>query len=87
MFKINFSKEATKKLNKLSSREKSKIFKKLDKLTLNPYLGKPLQGKLKGKFSLRVWPLRVIYTVDFKSQNIIIVTLGHRGDVYKQLTG
>ncbi len=52
------------------------------KLMLDPLLyGKPLRRDLHGCYKLRIGDYRVIYFV--KSNDVFIITIGHRRDVYK----
>ena len=37
----------------------------------NPYIGKPLHGDLKGKYSLRSGDYRVIYSVDEADKSVL----------------
>ena len=54
------------------------------KLTSHPIeFGKPLRYSLKGARSLRVGDYRVIFTIE-PDDVILIVKIGHRGEVYKQ---
>ena len=78
-----FKDEAVKRLKKLPPSEKKKARKKIQILSLKPYSGKPLKGKLSGLYSFRAWPLRIIYTLDTKKEVITIETVDFRGNVYK----
>ena len=49
----------------------------------NPYIGKPLHGDLKGKYSLRSGDYRVIYSVDETDKSVLLLAVGHRKAVYK----
>jgi len=75
--------EAIKRLKKIGSADKTKSKKKILGLLSNPYMGKPLKGKLHGLYSLKAWPLRIIYTYDPDRQIIQIEDIDYRGDVYK----
>ena len=56
---------------------------KVEDLTFNPYLGKPLRGRLEGLRSLRAGEYRVIYRVVQEEGEVHIITIGHRKRVYK----
>ena len=77
--------KTAKQIQKINPADQKKISRKLHQLADNPHLGKPLQGELVGYFSLRVWPLRIIYTFDQTKQIINIMAIGYRGDIYKNL--
>lgn len=74
---------AIKDLKRIGSAEKKKIKKKILSLLSDPLSGKPLKGKYRGIRSLKVWPLRVLYTFESTAQVITILTIDYRGRVYK----
>lgn len=81
--KLVYKNEAIKRLKKIGSADKITAKKKILLLLSDPYLGKPLKGKLTGLFSLKSWPLRIVYTFDPENQMIQIETIDYRGSVYK----
>lgn len=80
---IRYKAEAVRKLKKIGAKDKPKIKRKIESLIKNPLVGKPLEGRFRGLYSLRAWPLRVIYSYDKKKQVIVIETVDYRGGVYK----
>lgn len=74
---------AKKKLQKIPSSDRIKVEKKLTNLLLNPLAGKLLHGEYKGLRSLRAWPLRIVYSTNIKSQQVIVVAIDYRQSVYK----
>ena len=81
--KVIISPKANKQLHKLPVREGLKIIRKLRALETTPFVGKPLSGTLRGMYTLRAWPYRIVYRV-MKEKNIIFVeTIEHRQGVYK----
>jgi len=83
MFQVNLSKTSKKELNKLNSKDQSRIINVLEKLSSNPYLGKKLKGPLREYYSYKVWPFRIIYSVKKKALIVLIVRIGHRKNVYE----
>lgn len=83
MYKIKLVNSAVKELQKLDKKNKERVLKALVSLEAEPLLGKPLLGKLKGFFSLRVWPYRIIYQIHKKVLIIIVLEIGHRQSVYR----
>lgn len=81
--KIVLSPLAAKKYKRIGSKEQPKVDRKIDLLSKNPFLGKALQGEYKGEYSLRAWPLRIIYTFDSSQHVIQIIDIDFRGNVYK----
>jgi mRNA-degrading endonuclease RelE of RelBE toxin-antitoxin system len=56
-----------------------RINKILDALLCDPYLGEKMDGKLENRRKIRVWPYRIMYTIDEKIKFIKIVEIEHRG--------
>jgi mRNA interferase RelE/StbE len=82
MYRIVVRKQANKVLNKLDKRYKERVMRAIWFLGRDPYLGKPLYGEFYGKYSLRVWPYRILYEI-YKDQLIVkVVSVGHRQGVY-----
>ena len=46
-------------------------------------VGKPLERELSGLFGARRGPYRLLYRIDDEAQNVFIVHIGHRTDVYR----
>lgn len=83
MLTLTLSGEATREFIRLPKSEKKKVDRKLKYLKINPFIGKPLTGELKGFFSLKAWPYRILYEF-IKGKNIVKVhKIQHRKEVYK----
>jgi len=82
-YQVVLRKKARKSLKKIDRRYKERILVALVELGRDPYLGKPLNGELEGKFSLRVWPYRIIYEVYEKKLVVYIISITHRQGAYK----
>ena len=84
---IKYSKDAVKALQRMDKDLRLHIRDAIHGLTLTPPKGdiKPLAGRDKGIYRLRVGGYRVIYRYDRNGQMIIlfIIDIGTRGDVYK----
>lgn len=53
-------------------------------LAANPRrVGKPLERELAGAFSARRGPYRVLYAIDDSTDDVLIVRIDHRADVYR----
>ena len=59
---------------------KGKLEKQVRKIAENPGFGKPLKYGLKGEWTLRVTPYRLIYAV--QGDRLILLRLEHRKNVY-----
>lgn len=86
MYKIEFSSQAAKELEKLYRADKklySRFLTAIESLKTNPYQGKRLKGKLAGDYSYRVGNYRIIYTVYKHKLVVYIIDLGHRREIYR----
>jgi mRNA interferase RelE/StbE len=76
---------AERALNKLSREVVARIAKAIDRLSVNP---RPpgvtaLQGE-PGFLRLRLGDYRLIYTIQDDVLTVLVVTVGHRRDVYRR---
>lgn len=74
---------ARKELLKLSKKDQKRIDNAIDVLQTDPFCGKQLYGEFEGKWALRVWPYRIIYTIEQDIVTVTILRVGHRQGVYK----
>ena len=84
-YSIKYTKEAKKKIEKLDKSIRLVIKKAIESLSSNPYKGKPLSYELAGLYSLRTSDYRIIFRIKEKQLIIIVVTVGHRREIYKKL--
>ncbi len=47
-------------------------------------MGKPLHLELKGQWSARRGPYRIIYSIDDSTDTITVTAIAHRADVYRR---
>jgi mRNA interferase RelE/StbE len=86
LYKIVLLPAAEKFYQKLFAHDRSifeRIALSLRSLQHDPFQGKPLKHKLKGKYSLRVGMYRIIYHLERKIITVYILEIGHRKDIYK----
>ncbi len=55
----------------------------LDALAAAPREGKQLKGPRRGLWSWRVGQYRIIYRIEDKRLVVLILDMGHRGDIYR----
>lgn len=85
MYKIAYTKEAKQRIDRLSIKKKRQIKEAVERIAQNPDIGKPLTYELSGLFSYRSGDYRIIYRIYHKEILVIILTIGHRKDIYKKL--
>jgi len=52
-------------------------------LKIEPFLGEKMMGEFKNSYRIKIPPLRIIYTPDFKNKIIWVRAIGFRGEVYR----
>ena len=82
-YRIELSKKAEKSLEKIDKRFKTRIESVIDALSIDPFIGKPLEGEYKGLRSCRVWPYRIIYQIYKYELVILVINIRHRQSAYK----
>lgn len=83
VYKIIIPKKVVKQIEKIPLIYRKKIRKTIACLLQNPFLGKKLEGELKDRRSIRLWPYRIIYKIYQKEVVILILAVSHRQGVYK----
>ena len=86
-WRVEFSKPALKQLKKLEDKKVRKILNNLQELeglkNPLPYQDiRPLVGKLRGFYRMRIGNMRIIFELDRNNKRIGVHTIVHRGDAY-----
>ena len=81
-YRIRYTEEAARRINKLDKTVKERVSNAIIRLSENPELGKRLTGLLSDRWSYRVGDWRILYKVRRKEVVILVLTVGHRSDVY-----
>ena len=84
MFSVILSRRAQKDYDTLPVAMQTKVLGSLHTLEENPYRGKKLSGERDGQWSLRVWPYRILYSIQKEIVTVTVVAIGHRQGVYKR---
>jgi len=82
MFKVFYTKEAKTAIDKLPAKKKCQIKEAVERIAENPETGKHLTGELKGLLSSGDY--RIIYRIQHKEIIVVILTVGHRKDIYQR---
>ena len=75
MYEVILSKTAINQIKKLPTRYKKSALEALKDLKENPLLGKALVRELKGRFSFRFGPYRIIYKINKKEKRIEVLAV------------
>jgi mRNA interferase RelE/StbE len=86
VYSIRILKPASKELAKLDQPTGKRIADRIQWLATNLDSTKlyPLKGELRGLYKLREGSYRIIFEILRNEQTIVIHSIGHRRDVYKQ---
>ena len=82
-YKVIVLKRAEKERRKLPPKDQERVLQALVSLETDPFRGKQLHGDYEGAWAIRVWPYRIIYTIDQKIVTVTVLKIGHRQGVYK----
>ena len=80
-YKIEYSPLAFEQLKKLEKPIQKQIIARLEKLSENPELAKPLSNVFKNYRSERIGKYRIVFSI--KQDTLIIAKIEHRKNVYK----
>lgn len=86
MAEVRLSSHASKSYQHLVRSDRglfSRVDRALDRLAAEPLAGKPLQGPLGGRRSLRVGPVRILYRYEAAALLVLVLEIAPRGKVYR----
>lgn len=83
IYRIKLTAQAKRGLKEIKSLHQNAIESIFGELKENPFSGKPLTRELTGKYTFKVGPYRIIYTVSKKDRRIYVLTVGHRATIYE----
>jgi mRNA interferase RelE/StbE len=87
-YRIEFAKSATKEFDSLHEKIRTRILEALQLLASNPFSELLKFKKLRGADSLyriRLGDYRVVYEIRSEKLVILVIKIGHRKDVYRNL--
>ncbi|MBU1085042.1 MAG: cytotoxic translational repressor of toxin-antitoxin stability system [Candidatus Beckwithbacteria bacterium] len=86
MYQVFALHKADKKIYKLHSDDKKKVFKLFTKLRINPLSENLNIKKIKNSkktFRIRIGKIRITYTIIAQKKQVIITDIGYRGSMYR----
>lgn len=81
-YRILYTEEAAQRIRKLDGAVKERIRKAIVRISEHPELGKHLTGLLNDRWSYRAGDWRILYKIKKAEVLILILTVGHRSEVY-----
>jgi len=85
MYKIIYTREAKTAIDKLTLKKKRQVKDAIGRIAQKPKIGKQLTHELTGLLSYCSGTYRIIYRIYHKEVLVLILTIGHRKDIYKQV--
>ena len=86
IYKIIAHSRVQKELQKLFEKDKVRynhVKKRLEILSDNPQIGKPLRNILKGKWRIHIGSFVIIYEIDKENSSIILLDFEHHDNAYR----
>lgn len=83
MYRVLITSRASKTLEKATPALGRRLSQALQVISENPFEGKRLHGKLEGLLSLRVGEWRVVYEIDVYDSEVVVHSIGPRGQIYR----
>ncbi len=85
-YRIEFSSTAEKVLKKIPKKDLIKIIESIQILAINPFPDgcRKLAGE-EGTYRVRQGTYRIIYEVEGKNLKVLILKIGHRKDIYRNI--
>lgn len=85
IYKLAFTKQAVKTLQKMPANIAKAIYQKMEKISQNPYDSHLNVAKLqnRGGYRLRIGDWRIIYEVQQEKVIVLVLKIGLRKDVYR----
>jgi mRNA interferase RelE/StbE len=84
-YTLVYTREAKKNIEKFDPSIRRIIENALETLSLDPFRGKQLSYELAGLRSFRTSEYRIIYQIKRRQVLIIVISVGHRREIYKRL--
>lgn len=88
MFSVRLSRRAESKLDRLGSEDRKRILAAVEELARDPFAASHVTTLFHPRerlFRKRVGPLRIVFSVDVEHEVVLVVALGRRADVYRNL--
>lgn len=87
-YRVEFTKSAAREFSRLAKSLQAKISEALEVLVRNPYSDLLRVKRLRGAealYRIRIGDYRVIYDIRPSILTVVVIKVGHRGEVYRRL--
>ena len=83
-YRVVIMSEAVHQIGKMDAPLRERVRAAIDRLRIEPEIGKRLKGLLTGRWSYRVGDWRLLHKFDRGRLLIMVLTVGHRREVYRR---
>jgi len=80
---IKWDTRALKEASRLPAEDQRRIVKAVEALPGNPLLGEAMKGRWKGLRRIRIGVYRAVYALKEEELIILVLTVGHRKELYR----
>jgi mRNA interferase RelE/StbE len=84
IFQVGYTAAVARQIGKLDPAVRERIRDAVERLRLQPEIGKRLKGLLADRWSYRVGNWRILYNFDRGRLVILVLAVGHRREVYRR---
>ena len=82
-YSIKIKSSAAKSLRRIHGPDRHRLIEAIDRLATEPSAGAALKGEFSGLRRLRVGRYRIIYEAIHQELVVLVIRIGHRGEVYR----
>ena len=83
-YSVKIKRSAAKRLARIDEVDRRRLVEKIDALAENPHVGTMLKGEWNGLRRVRVGAYRIVFEVRDATLIVLVVRVGHRGEVYRR---
>ena len=82
-YHVRLKSSAQKQFDRLERQDRLRVSAMLLEIAKDPHVGKKLRGEYEGSYTVRAWPLRIIYDIYKRDLLVLVIRIKHRGGAYR----
>lgn len=82
-YSLKIKQSAYKELKRIDKKERIRLIAAIDRLAINPHIGKLLKGEFSGLRRIRSGNYRVIYEINEGEVLVLVLRIAHRKEIYR----
>jgi len=84
MYKVIIPHRLQRRIRRLPGDVLIRLKRIISEISKNPFMGKKLKGRYQDKYSVRLWPYRIIYKIQKEELIVEVIEIEHRGRAYRK---